>query len=252
MSAASWVFLAVVMLPFLGILALVLRQMVINHRNMKIPPHADPAPWAEEHGWDYLPQGFSPAPGWRAAPFRPSMSRKVLEALAGNYRERRAMVMALRVPISYEPLIMTTLRLPRALPPVEITLEDVVHRAFKPLGAEELDVESEDFNRTWFVSSDSPRLAHAICSPRFIALMNEGPREPVVIEGSLIRTWHVAKVNPYRAFFRPIDTTEIFGRLERLTALIDAIPGHVWDDFGYDPGSISDKKSGEGEAGPRG
>lgn len=182
-------------------------------------------------GWTYLERAPQLVGRWRGQPFHLGHSRRATHLVTGEHRGRAAAVFEYQYTTgsgknrTTTTLTVTMLRLPGFLPDLEITNEGVGAKIAKAFGGQDIQFESEEFNRRWRVEAAVRKTAHDIVHPRFMELMVAGPPDPVRFEGTDVWTWHVGSLQP----------EPMFGRLERLSAVVDLVPRHVWQDYGYDP-----------------
>lgn len=73
-------------------------------------------------------------------------------------------------------------RCPAFWPSIELKPETIFHRLADRLGASDLELESERFNRRWRVATDDPDLALAILTPEAQSMLETAPRP---------ETWHI-------------------------------------------------------------
>ena len=81
--------------------------------------------------------------------------------------------------------------LPTYLPTVELTPDGFGAKLAKLVGAQDIQFESEDFNRAFRVASSDPEVAHAIVHPRLMERMlrDDALGSAWRIEGTWILTW---------------------------------------------------------------
>lgn len=201
------------------------------------------AAFAAAIGWTYQHRAPQLVGRWRGQPFNVGSSRQASHLLAGTFRGRPAAAFQYQYSTgsgknrSTTTLTVTMLSLPAALPDLEITNEGVGAKIAKAFGGQDIQFESEEFNRRWRVEARVRKTAHDIVHPRFMELMVAGPPDPIRFEGTDVWTWHLG----------PIRTEVIHERLTRLSRVVDLVPRHVWQDYGYDPhagaGRVLDPRS---------
>jgi hypothetical protein len=189
------------------------------------------AAFAAAIGWTYQHRAPQLVGRWRGQPFNVGSSRQASHLLAGTFRGRPAAAFQYQYSTgsgknrSTTTLTVTMLSLPAALPDLEITNEGVGAKIAKAFGGQDIQFESEEFNRRWRVEGAVRKTVHDIVHPRFMDMLNAGPADPVRFEGTDLWTWH----------YGALQTDPMFTRLERLAAIADSVPRHVWQDYGYDP-----------------
>lgn len=188
--------------------------------------------FAEGIGWTYTERANHLVGRWRGQPFNIGSSKRASHLLSGTYRGRRGAAFEYQYTTgsgknrSTTTLTVTMLSLPTYLPDLEITNEGLGARLAKMFGGQDIQFESEEFNRRWRVQGAALKTAHDIVHPRFMEFMVAGPPDPMRFEGTDVWTWHTG----------PLRTEPIHARLERLASAVDLIPRHVWQDHGHDPG----------------
>ncbi len=119
---------------------------------------------------------------------------------------------------------VVAVRLGLLLPHVRLSPENILLRVGKAFGMRELTLESEEFNRKYFVVASDPRAAYDVLHPRAIEYLLRHPARDwqfgemfiVVIGGSL-------------------SAPEISRAVEEIRGFIDLIPGYVREDKGFVP-----------------
>lgn len=189
------------------------------------------AAFAAAIGWTYQHRAPQLVGRWRGQPFNVGSSRQASHLLAGTFRGRPAAAFQYQYSTgsgknrSTTTLTVTMLSLPAALPDLEITNEGVGAKIAKAFGGQDIQFESEEFNRRWRVQGAVAKTTHDVVHPRLMELLNAGPPDPVRIEGTDIWTWHTGV----------LQTEPLHARLTRLAAIVDSVPRHVWQDHGADP-----------------
>ncbi|HEY8455925.1 MAG TPA: hypothetical protein VIL34_10040 [Actinopolymorphaceae bacterium] len=191
---------------------------------------------AARHGWTWTEVDDSYVRDG-GKPFGVGKSRRARNVLRGTYRGREI------VAYDYEyktesgsgdnrstqthKYAIWMVRLPAALPELEVRPEGIFGgRVAAALGFGDLEVESEDFNRTYRVTCDDKRFGTAVIHPRMMELLLSAAsrEEPVSwrIEGELLVSWREDHATP----------AEIVARLDLLAAIVDLVPSFVWKDYG--------------------
>lgn len=206
-----------------GLVVLVWDRQVSRRRRARI------ASWAAQRGWRYVARD----PRWEHAlpgfPFergyRPR-ARNVVSGPFGRYPaaafdysyqgERRDDWM---LPHRFG---VHVLRLPAPLPWLHLSAEVLADRAAKLLGAQDLDFESEEFNRLYRVRATDARLASDVVNPRTMEMLIEMGGPDVRIHDA-----YIALVTPGR-----LDLEVVDGALTALARICDQVPAFVWHDHG--------------------
>src|SRR5690606_11195053 len=122
----------------------------------------------------YSPRAPQLVGRWRGQPFNLGHSRRVEHLLSGDFQGRPAAVFEYRYTTGHGKNRSTTrltvvmLALPTFLPDLEITNEGVGARIAKMFGGQDIQFESEEFNRRWRVQASVRKTAHDIVHPRFM------------------------------------------------------------------------------------
>lgn len=106
--------------------------------------------------------------------------------------------------------------LPVAVPYVEVEPAGWLPRLFD----RGVELESEAFNDRYRVRADDPRLAYDLLPARSMQLLLERPEVSLRLLGGAAVTWEAGRLDPH----------DLLVRLETVTALLDAVPGWVWED----------------------
>ena len=189
--------------------------------------------FARSIGWTYV--GTDPAlPNrWRSRPFGVGDSRRVGELMTGMHNGRRATAFRYSYSTgsgknrSTAVFQVAVVALPAYLPNLELTPEGIGARLARAFGGEDIQFESEDFNRAWRVRAGVVKFAHDVIHPRMMQrlLQDDARRLNLSIEGTDLLCWTTGSPR----------WEALAGRLRVMHALIDAVPRYVWLDHGYDP-----------------
>lgn len=190
--------------------------------------------WAASVGWQYLGTDPMLADRWRGTPFGVGHGRRVSELMVGPFQGRSAMSFAYRYSTgsgkseSTYTFHVVALALPAYLPNLQLTPEGLGDRIAKTFGSQDIEFESDDFNRAWRVQAGVVKFAHDVLHPRTMErlLRPDATRLNMRIEGTDMICWTSGSAS----------TGVIAARLQVLKAVVDAIPRYVWLDHGYDPG----------------
>jgi len=188
--------------------------------------------WAATNGWTYTDEDGRWVDAWRGDPFDEGHSRKAVNVLERELGGRRAVVFdySYKVTTSNGKTTTTTTyefsiyahQLPAALPDMTIEPEGLWDKAVKLFGAQDVELESVEFNDRYRVKADDPRVAYDVLNPRTMeALLATGGLD-IRIQGS----WIVAVDKG------DLDVLRIPGRVEVLTGIVDRVPSYVWADRG--------------------
>ena len=191
--------------------------------------------WAARIGWTWVGADASLAGRWQGQPFGIGDSRRATEVMSGPFGPHRCALFTYRYVTgtgksrSTHVYSVLTMALPTFLPTLELTPENLGTRFVRAFGAQDLQFESEDFNRRWRVEARDPKFAHDVLHPRVLERLARGDTAGMSlrIEGTDILCWTVGTP----------DLDLVATRLGVMRSLVDAVPRFVWMDHGYDPAS---------------
>ena len=190
--------------------------------------------WAAASGWTYVGTDPSLARRWRGEPFGRGSSPHVTDLMVGRWGGRPATSFTYTYTTgsgkdeSTHTFHVIALALPAYLSTLELTPEGVGTRLARAFGAQDIQFESEDFNRAWRVRASDAKFAHDVLHPRMMERLLAGDAQglSIWILGTELLCWV-----PGGADLEAVDE-----RLAVLDAIVDAIPRFVWLEHGYDPG----------------
>ena len=189
--------------------------------------------WALANGWTYAESEPGLTSMSSGQPFGSGRARRATEVLRGTFESRPV------VSFSYawttgsgknrttHHAHVVALSLPAYLPTVEVTPEGLGAKLAKLVGVQDIQFESDDFNRAYRVAAGDERTGHAIVHPRLMErlLRADAFDSAWRIDGTSILSWETGTT----------DLDRLASRLGLLAAVVDSIPRHVWLDHGYDP-----------------
>jgi hypothetical protein len=189
--------------------------------------------WAAGIGWTYAQSERALVDLSQEQPFQQGSSRRAIEVLRGTYDSRPALSFTYQWTTgsgknrSTHHAHVVALALPTFLPTVEVTPEGLGARLAKLVGAQDVQLESEAFNRAYRVVARDQRTGHAILHPRLMErlLQPDALGNAWRIEGTWILSWESGTT----------DLDRLAPRLGLLGAVVRSVPRHVWQDHGYDP-----------------
>ncbi|MGV8977086.1 MAG: hypothetical protein ACOH17_03495 [Cellulomonas sp.] len=189
--------------------------------------------WAATIGWRFEGSDPTLTTRWTGQPFGQGHSRKATDVLRGRFEGMPATSFTYRWTTGSGKEESTYVRhvialdLPAFLPNVELTPDGFGAKLAKAVGGQDIQFESDDFNRAWRVTSRDLAVAHAIVNPLLMErlLRADATGECLRIEGTSILSWATGRTS----------TDTLARRLGVLAAVVRAIPRHVWMDHGYDP-----------------
>ncbi len=190
------------------------------------------AAFAASQGWSYVPRDDSWTERFRGSPFGDGDNRKALNILQGTFRDRPVLAFDYsyqthstdsegRRSTTTHRYACCALGLPAWLPKVELVPESVFGRLGTALGMQDIELESEDFNRRYRVRADVPKTAYDVLSPRTMEALLARPALHLRLSGADALCWESGSHSP----------AELLQRLDTLSVLLDGIPSFVWSDL---------------------
>jgi hypothetical protein len=188
-------------------------------------------------GWTYAASGPALVDRWQGAPFGDGDDRKARHVIGGTWRGAQF------VAFDYSYVTTTTdadgrtsrtthtdgvvaVVLPTYLPTLQVTGESMLRRMAQVVGlGQDIELESEDFNRAFTVTSRDPKFATDVLTPRTMEMLLAAPHLAWRIEGTDILSWESGTFG----------TVEVLQRLDHLSKVVAGVPSFVWHDHGYDP-----------------
>ncbi|MFD6093498.1 hypothetical protein ACFWGN_15375 [Oerskovia sp. NPDC060338] len=231
MTWLAWVVFVLVDLVVVGLMYVFWRAGKARRRMFEA--------WAARHGLGYADLDRDLAKRWKGTPFGAGHARKATEVLAGQYAGRPALSFTYVWTVgggkseTTHTAHVVVLFLPVALPTLELTPEGFGTRVAKAFGGQDIQLESEDFNRAWRIEASDLRFAHQVLHPRLMHRLLEPDfaRRNVRIEGDAILGWTGGRT--------VLDN--VLPLMSRLAVVADAIPDHVW----LDRGAVPPRRQGE-------
>jgi hypothetical protein len=188
--------------------------------------------FAASNGWTYVAEDDSQCNRWQRAPFNEGFDRRAKNVLFGRYRNHEMLAFdytfKTRTQDSNGSSTQThyyrvcAIALPTYLPLLEVSAENVLTRVAHVVGLQDIQFESEDFNRRYRVHGADQKFAYDVLSPRTIQSLMNLPVYQWRIDGTSIVSWATGSNNP----------VDLLGRLTALATVVDGVPQFVWHDHG--------------------
>ena len=187
--------------------------------------------FALSQGWQFVGRDDARIERFRGSPFGDGDSRKALNVLVGAFRGRpmvafdysyethRADSNGHRTTATHQ-FAICALSVPASLPEFELVPEGLLGRVGTMLGMQDIELESEDFNRRFRVRCDDAKLAYDLLPPRTMEALLARPALHVRLSGADALCWESGSHSP----------SELLARLDTLSALLDGVPSYVWSD----------------------
>lgn len=184
------------------------------------------AEFAAGHGLDYSPQDPFGLVDERFRIFRRAEEQRCTNVLSGEwnglhvrYADYEYWVRGRRAQTSYRSILLFDL--PVDAPQTAIRRENVLTRAADAAGVEDIDFESEAFNRTYRVSSEDPEFARALVDARMMAwLLDEAKHSGFELRGSTVLIY----------YFLFNDPSDLDWFLDLAVGFRDHVPRVVWSE----------------------
>jgi hypothetical protein len=177
---------------------------------------------------------------WTAGPFGTGQSRRARHAVSGRYNDcdfvafeysykRSSGTGAQRTTTTYT-FTVCAVRLPVALPMLQVEPEGWLSRVAEAVGVgDQVNVESEAFNRAFAVRAQDRKFASDVLHPRHV--------EALLAAGRI--GWWIEDAEILSSAQRSLDLGEVRAVLDHLVGVVSQIPDFVWRDRGYDPDDAS-------------
>jgi hypothetical protein len=114
------------------------------------------------------------------------------------------------------------LGMPCALPELHLGPEGVFSRIGKAVGMQDIELESEEFNRRYRVRCPDPKLATDVLSPRTMEMLIAAPKMRFRFAGTDLVCYENGCIS----------AVEILNRTAVLARVLDGVPAFVWKDRG--------------------
>jgi len=189
---------------------------------------------AMSKGWQYLAGDPFNLPGrWPGHPFGKGYGRRASNVVTGTvglypmvafdyvYKEDSTDSKGNRTTHTYN-FAVCALAMPCALPELQLAPEGVFSRIGQALGMQDIELESEDFNRRYRVRCPDRKLATDILTPRTMETL-------LRVDGFCVR---FAGADAVCAVSGRLHAADLLNRTAAIAALVDGIPTFVWKDYG--------------------
>lgn len=232
MNDNSGVFMLPMLMPLLVIGLAGVLLWFAWHQNKK--RRAAAQAFAASRGWAYTPSVPGLVNRWHSAPFRIGSSRRASNVLTGTFHDRQVVSFDYQYTTgsgknrSTSYFHVVALSLPAALPWLRLSPDGAGAAMARFFGGQDVDFESEAFNRAWRVqASPPPQYAYDFVHPRMIErlMAPDAVGRSITVEGAdifLVRSGH-----------QVLEAIDLYVNL--LYGIDALIPRHLWLKVGYDP-----------------
>jgi hypothetical protein len=187
-------------------------------------------------GWQFSKiDPFGLAQRWPGEPFESGYARTAENVITGefqahpivafdySYKEDSTDSKGNRTTSTYH-FAIVAMGMPCALPGLHVGPEGLLSRLGQALGMQDIELESEDFNRTFRVRCPDPKFATDILTPRNMEMLLASGKCEFRFVGSDI-LWIRGGV---------MDPVEVDRATHVMAALIGGVPSFVWRDYGLE------------------
>ena len=192
---------------------------------------AEIAGFAASQGWQFSKlDPFGLTDRWDGTPFGKGYARTVKNVVSGTYEGMPLVAFdysykessgsgSNRNTTTYR-FVVVALGMPCALPEVSLTPEGLFSRLGNVLGFQDIELESEDFNRRYRVRCENPKLAMDVLTPRTMEFLLANDVLAFRLVGPDAVSYDNARLSPYA----------IMSAAHLLAGVIHGVPAFVWDD----------------------
>lgn len=190
------------------------------------------ARWAASNGWTYVDEDDRWVDVWSGRPFGQGHGRRAENVLDRVVAGRRNVVFDYSYKETHSNGKTTTtttyefsvyaVHLPAALPALSFEPEGLWDKTVKLFGGDDLELESDEFNRRYRVRADDPKVAYDVLNARTMEALLGVDGIDFRIQG----TWLLAVERG------DLDVLVIPGRIAVLQGIVDRVPSFVWSDHG--------------------
>jgi hypothetical protein len=187
--------------------------------------------FAAQRGWIYAERDPSLTERFLGTPFGQGHGKRAEHVLAGQHRGRPLVAFEYtykewrgnrdkRRTVTYTHTVVA-LGTPAARPTLELGRAGLGRKLLGLVGIRDLQLESDEFNKTFQIRTEDDRFAYAVLHPRTMEWMlaDQRCRElPFRFERSDLVTWRQ----------RSIDLEAVVGMLDYLCDVLDRVPTFVW------------------------
>jgi hypothetical protein len=219
--------------PFVAFVALIVVLAVYSYKKNQARLAAIQG-LALSKGWQYTaadPYGLPDR--WPGRPFHSGYGRRATNVVTGQvgshpmiafdyeYKEDSTDSKGHSSTTTYH-YAVCALGLACPLPELDVTPEGVLSRIGQALGMQDIELESEDFNRRFRVKCPNPKFATDVLSPRTMELLLNAGKPHFRFAGTDVVSAQSGALEP----------ADLLNRTAVLAAVVDGIPAFVWKDFG--------------------
>lgn len=186
---------------------------------------------AAQRGWHYTPKDRALVDRFDGAPFGSGYGRRARHVLEGTYRGRNILAFEYTYKESSGTgddsrestyyFTVAALATPAVRPKLQVTREGMGRKLLGLVGIRDLQLESEEFNKTFHIRTDNDKFAYDILHPRMMEWMLADGRAmttPFRFERADLVTWKSG----------PIEMSTVDWLLDFICDVMDRTPDFVW------------------------
>ena len=182
-------------------------------------------------GWQFSREDpYGLVDRWDGMPFGKGYARHVQNVVSGTYEDMQLVAFdysykedsgsgSNRNTTTYR-YVVVALGMPCALPEVSLTPEGLFSRIGNVLGFQDIELESEEFNRRYRVRCENPKLAMDVLTPRTMEFLLANDVLAFRLVGPDALSYDSARLSPYA----------IMSAAHMLAGVVKGVPAFVWDD----------------------
>jgi len=186
--------------------------------------------WAGKNGYAYTAEDDRWCERWNGNPFGEGDHRRAKNVITGSaklpfsafdysYQTHSSDGRGGRTTTTHR-YAVTALEFSGLLPTLQVTPESVFTRIGHSLGLDDIDLESEDFNRRFRVHANDRKFASDVLTPRTMQALLTRPMLSWRITGTDILSWAEGSMT----------AVGVTAALSTLQLVVDGIPSFVWKD----------------------
>ena len=186
--------------------------------------------WAGKNGYSYTDEDDRWCERWNGNPFGEGDHRRAKNVITGtaklpfsafdySYQTHSSDGRGGRTTTTHH-YAVTALEFAGFLPTLQVTPESVFTRIGHSLGLDDIDLESEDFNRKFRVHASDRKFASDVLTPRTMQALLARPTLSWRITGNDILSWAEGSMT----------AVGVTAALSTMQLVVDGIPSFVWKD----------------------
>ena len=187
--------------------------------------------FAAGRGWVYRERDGNLTERYLGTPFGQGFGKRAEHVLAGSHRGRSLVAFEYtykeqqgsgknRRTVTYRNTVLA-LDTPTARPTLEVSREGIGRKLLGLVGVRDLQLESEEFNKTFHIRTENDKFAYDVLHPRTMEWMLADQRcrdLPVRFERADLVTWRQGSIDP----------DSVVWMLDYLCDVLDRVPTFVW------------------------